>query len=209
MAGRAQRAGLAVEELHAVARTALGGTPERAVSAVNAYAAARGVTFRARRADLDALDALGKETRIDPAWYGEQLGRQIELARHATWERLRESWAPGGDVVVFKDLTPRYADARPDWVEDYVDYTGHPTKYVLRVKHHDADCLTLSTYRREGDSQVVQPLRVLRPAGDLRQLRHPHGLDADAQGVDRRPARSASRVRSHPRDHHARLVPRT
>lgn len=157
LAGRAQRAGLAVEELHAVARTALGDTPERAVSAVNAYAAARGVTFRARRADLGALDAIGKETRIDPAWYGEQLGRQIELARHPTWERLYESWAPGGDVVVFKDLTPRYADARPDWVEDYVDYTGHATKYVLRVKHHDADCLTLSTYRREGDAQVFNP----------------------------------------------------
>ena len=33
VAGRAQRAGLPVEELQAVARTALGGTPERAVSA--------------------------------------------------------------------------------------------------------------------------------------------------------------------------------
>ena len=147
---------------------------------MNAYAAARGVAFRARRADLGALDALGKETRIDRAWYGGKLGRQIELARHATWERLRESWAPGGNVVVFKDLTPRYADARPDWVEDYVDYTGHPTKYVLRVKHHDADCLTLSTYRREGDSQVFNPYESYDLLGDLRQLRHPHGLDADA-----------------------------
>lgn len=159
LARRAAGSGLEETELRAVARSALGGAPERVVDGVNAYAAARGVGFRLRRADVVALEELGKETRLEPGWYVRQLDRQIVLAGRPTWQRWRESWAPGSDTVVYKDLTPRYGDGlrRAEWAEDYVDYTDHPTTYVLRVKRHDADCLTLSTYRRDEDAQVFNP----------------------------------------------------
>ena len=166
-AGRPGRGGAARRRAHGLGDTGA------AVAAVNAYAAARGVTFRARRADLGALDALGKESRIDPAWYtASSSGRQIELARHADVGAAARELAPGGDVVVFKDLTPRYGDARPDWVEDYVDYTGHRDE-VRAAREAPRRRLPHALDVSPGERRAgLQPVRVLRPAGDLRQLRH-------------------------------------
>jgi hypothetical protein len=158
---RAHRNGLGGEELRIVGNAALGDDANRAVEAVNAYAVARGVGFRLRPADLAALQKLSEGRIVTPEWYIDQLIRQIKFAGQRTWELRREGWSAANDVVVYKDLTPRYGkddtEAAKNWVDDYVDYTGQASEYVLRVKRHEVDCLTLSTYRREQDAQVFNP----------------------------------------------------
>ncbi|HEU5322961.1 MAG TPA: hypothetical protein VFX28_19305, partial [Methylomirabilota bacterium] len=95
-----------------------------------------------------------------------------------TWDRYVVALEQAPPQVVFRDVTAGHGRARAHPLEilpDYVDYTGAPPAYGLRLKRHDAESLTLSTWSRREDAVVFNPYN----AGDQLGVFENTGIESD------------------------------
>jgi hypothetical protein len=96
------------------------------------------------------------DRRVDVEVSAQVLG----TAGRRTWERYEVPLEFAPASVVYRDVTPGHGELRQRPLDVLPDYLNHPpcaTRYGLRLKRHDAESMTLSTYRVREDAAIFNP----------------------------------------------------
>lgn len=121
-----------------------------------------GNLFTIKHTDLDALLELRDSGYpFSNNMFTYYLKSALKEKRGKTWKNYSVKLNPvRPERFIPRDLSPGIGAVRRclfDSVPDYVDYSGTGLDYVLRVKHHDAESLSLSSYSRRDDGFVYNP----------------------------------------------------
>jgi hypothetical protein len=115
--------------------------------------------------ELDTLMALRAAGNvIRPKRFMRHLAQALGAKRGLGWSQLSLRRMDSFRVVsrdmsgaIALEAHASDASALVDIVDDYITYNGGDTEYVLRVKHHDAESLSLSNFTRRDDAMVFNP----------------------------------------------------
>ncbi len=119
------------------------------------------VAYKFRQVDLPALLTLrGHGEFVSQTDYQTITLQTLTWPARRTWERYEFHLEQRPIKEIYRDLTPGHGAIRRytlDILPDYVTYPKGITAYGLKLKQHDAESLTLSTFSRRDDIMVFNP----------------------------------------------------
>ena len=153
-------AGFTSGEFNTAIRAALGPNVETSINRFNAYAKHRNLDFQLSPENFTSAKELSELVpEITKQDLHKALIKQFEPKPRHGYARFRYGWLSEQNPVYYKDLTLRYSDdpEKFTYIPDDIDYSNHSREYVLRVKVHESQSLSLSTYDRREDAIVFNP----------------------------------------------------